>query len=964
MPHKKPPRLTTYQAGLLRAYLDGPDALSKEDQAEGLALMESLQIRPARQAERDDLRITVLPERLPLPTAGERARTLRPPAPGPRLAPERPGPSLGDSATSMAISAVPAVAGQWAGGALGGPLAPATMAVGGFVGGGIGEFGRQLYNRDDSVVSKDEINWPQVWTQASLSAIPGLGGPAATPLRRVAQGTGTGALMAPVATVATNWADDRPLTENIGLNTILGAGFGAGAAGTFEGIRTAAPYMRRGYTEAASTMGEFLDANPRFRSETGAVGLDVTAPPAAGGGRVPGAPEPGQLPIQHGRVERELDQLFRDTPNPTPEDLARMPGAPRPRRGKEGGLDRDVRPTGWAEYKAMVLRGLQYVGFYDKFADGAGVLVGRDRMPEFAGVFHLTSAQNSVETNFADTLAIMRQASTPAKRNPLLALDLDAASRGLAKSAPAEEQAATKAFGNWFRAQFRRQNGKGIKVTNEQAIGIARLYQTGETLGGLKTNTYGNTIVASGRGDYMPWTVQDVHAARTKGYRYRALSDEGEIDDTRIPSQLAYRYAQYLDLKMSQELGVSPQQVQEAAWFVGKQELSAKAAEQQKHLVGRPDIVPGSWESAQIFAADEIQALGPALGPLRIPVGDTPYIGTVSRQGMTGESAAVHVQDPGRLRDLGEHAYREGGNVVISTKPGSSIIAPVGTTVEEFDDFTRVLAPLIMDDRGHLNALRALGINAEVTQRYGTWNGVEPNFNIRMVAQNENATKFAASLLGSGLMQDAVVYSRPQITDGALGVRISHPSGQPWSLPEIKQAAATVNPSGGADGVNFSVSNDGKTLEFLYFGDEAGMLSWYDEIKPLGPSTRFAVKGNLLEAKEYGSVIQQYWRTYGAARRSDIPERFVDDLLRQPYLETAAQFGWTFDPARYARSTGRSAGEAVAVIPSGTIGSFLRQPVNLGKHPPAPTGAAPPGGYPSYVRPRPNTSLGAQLPQP
>ena len=104
-------------------------------------------------------------------------------------------------------------------------------------------------------------------------------------------------------------------------------------------------------------------------------------------------------------------------------------------------------------------------------------------------------------------------------------------------------------------------------------------------------------------------------------------------------------------------------------------------------------------------------------------------------------------------------------------------------------------------------------------------------------------------------------------------------------------------------------------LEFLYFGDEAGMGSWCDAVRASGPDKRFAVKGNFLEAKSYGSVLQQYWQTHGAARRSDIPERFVDDLLRQPYLETAAKRGWTFDPAKYARSTGRSAGEAVAVIP-------------------------------------------------
>jgi len=81
MPPQKPPRLTAYEKGLLRSYLDGPDALSEEDRAEGKALMESL--------------------RLPIPTAGARARTLRP-VPRPSLRAGRPDASLGGRAAPLA----------------------------------------------------------------------------------------------------------------------------------------------------------------------------------------------------------------------------------------------------------------------------------------------------------------------------------------------------------------------------------------------------------------------------------------------------------------------------------------------------------------------------------------------------------------------------------------------------------------------------------------------------------------------------------------------------------------------------------------------------------------------------------------------------------------------------------------------------------------------------------------------
>ncbi|MEK9723979.1 MAG: hypothetical protein VW405_10935 [Rhodospirillaceae bacterium] len=207
------------------------------------------------------------------------------PAEAPRSEPDT---DWAHQAISLGLRTVPAVVGG-AVGALGGPVG---MAAGGAFGGSIGEYLAQRYDRPE-----EPVNPWSVGVAGALSAVPGLGAgrtvtrlglnaaeaalPRATSaladnaVRRTLQAAGTGMLLAPPSTVATNWAEGRPLMDNLALNTALGGAFGAGTGAAVEAGRAAAPFVRR----AGDTLGD-LYAGSRLVDETGAVG-DVAGARAA-----------------------------------------------------------------------------------------------------------------------------------------------------------------------------------------------------------------------------------------------------------------------------------------------------------------------------------------------------------------------------------------------------------------------------------------------------------------------------------------------------------------------------------------------------------------------------------------------------------------------------------------------------------------------------------------------------------
>lgn len=222
-------------------------------------------------------------------------------------------------AISMGLRTVPAIVGGVVG-SIGGPLG---TAAGGALGSSLGELLGQRYDRPDAPVNPWSIG-----VAGALGAVPGLGAgrtvtrlglnaaeaalPAVTSaladnaVRRTLQAAGTGMLLAPPSTVATNWAEGRPLAEGMFTNTALGGVFGAGMGGAMEAGRAAAPYVARGSQQAGEMLQELAAQyqNSRFADETGAVGnLGTRAPVGIERGqfvmsnRIPKAVPEGDQPL-------------------------------------------------------------------------------------------------------------------------------------------------------------------------------------------------------------------------------------------------------------------------------------------------------------------------------------------------------------------------------------------------------------------------------------------------------------------------------------------------------------------------------------------------------------------------------------------------------------------------------------------------------------------------------------------
>lgn len=199
------------------------------------------------------------------------------------LAPSRvtdaPPPDWRQQAMGMGLRTVPAAVGS------------AFGPVGGFLGGSLGELAGELYEGRP-------VNWGQVGMQGALNLLPGLGAgrqatrlglnaadaalPTATSalaenaMSRLMRGALSGATLAPVSTMGTNAAEGRPLTANLGLNTVMGAATGGAIGGAMEAGRAAAPYVAQGAQQMRETLGDLAGQYPQLwrvlTDETGAVG--------------------------------------------------------------------------------------------------------------------------------------------------------------------------------------------------------------------------------------------------------------------------------------------------------------------------------------------------------------------------------------------------------------------------------------------------------------------------------------------------------------------------------------------------------------------------------------------------------------------------------------------------------------------------------------------------------------------
>ena len=499
------------------------------------------------------------------------------------------------------------------------------------------------------------------------------------------------------------------------------------------------------------------------------------------------------LPI--GDVELALQELLESGGDPTSQELSEIPGAPTPRRikNKKGesvpDLIRDgsVKPTSLSRLRQMARKGLrEAVGdlkWYDQFGRGLVDIVGEANIDEASVIFGITSAQNPAENNLSDTLHIMS-----------VAREFDPVTN-------------TSKF---IEAAKVKPDGRKLFISGDSINRIVRMYNEGMAEGGLKTTTYMQLIQDRAKNVFNPFSVQDVHMSRVFGFRRKDYNDKGKlVDASVIPGDLQYRYAQYLTSYLAKEFGVTPNQMQAALWFVGKQNLSDKVTKEGE----------GTWNSATKYSAPEIKRIEKQIedGVFDKSSPLTPAL----EKGIRPKNAPKTKQNPYtnhlQIDDLTELATQRGSKILASANPGNArgYGFPDGVSLEEITRFNKGAIEVITDEGGQIPFLRKMGIPHTVESSLGTYEGIEPNIQIRLLEGTLDQASWAGQVLGDALLQDAVVAELPIHDQGSqVGIAVRKPDGSAFTEAEVMAVAAKANPEKDPYGLNFTLVNDGKSLAF------------------------------------------------------------------------------------------------------------------------------------------------------
>ena len=520
--------------------------------------------------------------------------------------------------------------------------------------------------------------------------------------------------------------------------------------------------------------------------------------------RVPRPEE--KLPVlPMGEVERALAALLERTGgNPTSAQLAKVPGAPtrrpRPTPNKAGKKipdmrrDGNVRPTPLAELRQMAETGLREgvddLQWYDQFAKGLTEIVGAANIEEASVIFGITSAQNPVADNLQDTLHIMA-----------IAREVDPV---------ADTAAFIKAV------QERKKPGdRGMMISLPQIERIAKMYTTGLVGGGLKTTTYMQLIQDRQNNVFNPFSVHDIHMARVFGWRRKDADKEtGKLTDSaQIPTDRAYRYAQYLTSYLADEFGVTPNQMQAALWFYGKKNLMTKEPGKSAGS--------GTWKAASSAAAPQIKVIEEQVkeGLFDKDTPLTPALEKGVRPRNTTKVKTHPYTNYLQIEELTELAKRRAPLVLASAQPGNErdYGFPATVTLEDMIVFNDGAVDVITDEDGQIPFIRKMGIPHTVETAVGSYEGVEPNIQIALLNATPEQAEFIGIVLGDGLLQDGVAIERPTygVEDGQLGMAVTKADGSKFSQEEIMAVAAKANPENDWDGLNFTLGENGTVLRFI-----------------------------------------------------------------------------------------------------------------------------------------------------
>jgi len=590
---------------------------------------------------------------------------------------------------------------------------------------------------------------------------------------------------------------------------------------------------------------------------------------------IPTASDPHVL-LPHGKVEKALHTLFNRSATPSSAALSKIPGAPKKRKNKNT-LDRNVKPTSYAELKGMLEWAIENNAegdWYDNFGRGFRELVGDANMWEATILFGITSAQNAAEINYADTLTIMALARENDPVNDPAGFEMAVRN-------------AVKPGGH----------GK-LKIAGRQIDDVIKFYQTGIKEGGLKTTTYMQMTRDRGFNQFNPFSVQDVHMSRAFGYRYRDVDkDSGQVvDSAKFPSDQALRYGMYMTTKLANEYNMRPDQVQAMIWFYAKSNLSPK-----KDSGGKKAVGDGTFESAVKYSQPEIQVIEDMKANGKFDSGNSYNSSTLAA--VRPSSVAKTKSDPWTngnafLEPLLETARKRAANMLVSTLPGvdRQFAFPAGTTYDMMVNHLYDVIEGITDGAGKIKFFERIGAPHEVSPTSGTFDMREPSLEIKFPGMGLSFVDDLAPLMGDAFLQDAVITAQPKFSGVPFGIALSKPDQTPFTDAEIENVYGIVNPEKERYGLNFTMTGSGLDMKFLdgvYFGrQEEGKEytstdrdNFIKQLKPVAEAAGLDIKsfnqeGTYHDHSGYKEGLRTAWSKVRGSDRSYIQRAAVDELYK------------------------------------------------------------------------------------
>ena len=494
-----------------------------------------------------------------------------------------------------------------------------------------------------------------------------------------------------------------------------------------------------------------------------------------------------------------------------------------------------------------------------------------------------------------------------------------------------------------------------VKMTPQQLKNISDLYIDGTFQGDLKTTSFDTAILqeavaaeAGMPGALINISINDrqvfeaIYGVPLRGTRFLSEKKEAQFDDE------LYRITQWMIAKAGQQLGLSAGASQAAAWLYGKMRSGGQNLGTLRGVVGKGYEVPGhrdfgSVRGAFAFGDPAYQRLRQA--NLNKETGLTPNLAKrIIPYDQYPQTEMMVQSAPWAL-------FAEDRVVQVSSKQGGLGITGEKAELKDLMDIHNDVFNSMKNAEGtKIKALEPfeemLGFKHWVEPRaFGTYEGVEPDFAIRIQSINDDAARFTAALLGDAFQQEAAVWTHARKTTkaeaeaieivGNTKNRVEHKEsgvhgalyvgkidGTPYSRQELEEIAKGINPTGDMGGFQFSTDPDLRGIRFYNIQEYSGLddVEYFEGLVPglksLSESKglnfaiggfeqqqgymrgqrflgRTAARTGYMEGGERGSgyrkIVQDIWDQYASEQPPNISGEYVYNTVYKQYRERIQQ---------------------------------------------------------------------------